>query len=114
MYFDSGARQDQECEAKQNEVKPVSEFSVAALLKTPTVTIRDVYCPGHLRSRQIAEECVTATQLVRYRGVHARHLRNDRTVVEGQPTAGFRPPKAPGSASPWRVVVSGDGFSLED
>ena len=60
----------------------MSEFSVQPLLKTPTVTIRDVYCLGSCR-HQSAEECTATTQLVfPYRGVFVRHLGSDQSVAE--------------------------------
>jgi len=60
----------------------VSEFSVHSLLKTPTVTIRDVYCLGSCR-HQGAEEFATSTELVfPYRGVYVRHLGHDQAVAE--------------------------------
>lgn len=58
------------------------EFTVEPLLKTRTVTIRDVYCQGSCR-RQSAEEFSTATHLVfPYRGVYVRHLGHDQAVAE--------------------------------
>jgi AraC family transcriptional regulator len=61
----------------------MSEFAAQSLLKTPTVTIRDVYCQGSCRN-QSAEECATATELVfPYRGVYVRHLGQDQAVAEG-------------------------------
>jgi AraC family transcriptional regulator len=58
------------------------EFAVQSLLKTPTVTIRDVRCQGSFR-HQTAEECATATQLVfPYRGVYIRHLGHDQAVAD--------------------------------
>jgi AraC family transcriptional regulator len=58
------------------------EFAVQSLLKSPTVTIRDVYCRGSCR-HQSAEECATATELVfPYRGVYVRHLGHDQAVAE--------------------------------
>jgi AraC family transcriptional regulator len=60
----------------------VSEFAVHTLLRTSTVTIRDVCCQGSVR-HQSAEECATATQLVfPYRGVYVRHLGHDQAVAE--------------------------------
>ncbi len=60
----------------------MSEFAVEHLLKTPTVTVRDVYCQGS-RREQTAEECTNATQLVfPYRGVYVRHLGRDQAVAE--------------------------------
>jgi AraC family transcriptional regulator len=61
----------------------MSEFAAQSLLKTPTVTIRDVYCQGSCRN-QSAEECATATELVfAYRGVYVRHLGQVQAVAEG-------------------------------
>src|ERR1700730_18309565 len=60
----------------------MSEFAAQSLLKTPTDTIRDVYCQGSCRN-QSAEECATVTQLVfPYRGVYVRHLGHDQAVAE--------------------------------
>ena len=58
------------------------EFAVQSLLRSPTVTIRDVYCLGSCR-HQGAEEFATATELVfPYRGVYVRHLGQDQAVAE--------------------------------
>src|SRR5260221_2583861 len=58
------------------------ELAVHTLLKTPTVTVRDVCCRGSCR-HQSAEECATATELVfPYRGVYARHLGRDQAIAE--------------------------------
>jgi AraC family transcriptional regulator len=60
----------------------MSEFVVQYLLKTPTVTIRDLYCQGSCRHPS-AEEFATATELVfSYRGVYVRHLGDDQAVAE--------------------------------
>ena len=68
--------------ASGDETKRVPEFSVQILLKSPTVTIRDVYCQGDCRP-QSAEECATAAELVfGYRGVYVRHLGQDQAVAE--------------------------------
>jgi AraC family transcriptional regulator len=65
-----------------NESKRVPEFAAQSLLKTPTVTIRDVHCQGTCR-HQSTEECATATELVfPYRGVYVRHLGQDQAVAE--------------------------------
>jgi AraC-like DNA-binding protein len=62
--------------------KIMPEFSAQTLLRSPTVTIRDVYCQGSC-SPQSAEECATATELVfPYRGVYVRHLGKDQAVAE--------------------------------
>ena len=68
--------------ALKSESKPVPEFSAQFLLKSSTVTIRDVYCHGSCR-HQSAEECATATEVVfPYRGVYVRHLGHDQAVAE--------------------------------
>jgi AraC-like DNA-binding protein len=60
----------------------VPEFNVQYLLRSPTVTIRDVCCQGSA-PHPSAEECATATQLVfPYRGVFVRHLGHDQAVAE--------------------------------
>jgi AraC family transcriptional regulator len=62
--------------------KCVPEFAVQSLLKSRSVTIRDVYCRGSCRHRS-AEEFATATELVfPYRGVYVRHLGHDQAVAE--------------------------------
>ena len=68
--------------ALKSESKPVPEFAAQFLLKSSTVTIRDVYCHGSCR-HQSAEECATATEVVfPYRGVYVRHLGHDQAVAE--------------------------------
>jgi AraC family transcriptional regulator len=68
--------------ALRNETKSVPEFAAQSLLKSSTITIRDVYCHGSCR-RQSAEEFATATELVfPYRGVYVRHLGHDQAVAE--------------------------------
>ena len=58
------------------------EVSTQTLLRSPTITIRDVYCQGSC-SPQSAEECATVTELVfPYRGVYVRHLGQDQAVAE--------------------------------
>jgi AraC-like DNA-binding protein len=60
----------------------LSEFSVQTLLKTASLTLRDVCCAGHCK-HQSAEECAGNTELVfPYRGVFARHLGRDQAVGE--------------------------------
>jgi AraC-like DNA-binding protein len=60
----------------------LSEFSVQTLLKTQSLTVRDVRCAGQCR-HQSAEECAGNTELVfPYRGVFARHLGRDQAVGE--------------------------------
>jgi AraC family transcriptional regulator len=64
------------------EVELAPEVAVRTLLKTPTVTVRDVCCQGACR-HQSEEECATATELVfPYRGVFARHLGRDQAIAE--------------------------------
>ena len=85
----------------------VPEFAARCLLKSPTVTIRDVYCRGTCR-HETAEECSIATELVfPYRGVYVRHLGHDQAVAEANQvlffnsTEGYRVshPVAGGDAS---------------
>ena len=60
----------------------VPEVAVQFLLKSPTVTIRDVCCQGTRRDKS-AEERTAATELVfPYRGVYVRHLGSDQEVAE--------------------------------
>jgi len=68
--------------ALKSESKRVPEFAAQSLLKSSTVTIRDVYCQGSCR-HQSAEECATSTGVVfPYRGVYVRHLGHDQAVAE--------------------------------
>jgi AraC family transcriptional regulator len=58
------------------------EINARSLLKTDTVTIRDVCCQGR-QTHPSAEERTTATELVfPYRGVFVRHLGRDEAVGE--------------------------------
>jgi AraC family transcriptional regulator len=58
------------------------EIAVQFLLRSPTVTIRDVYCKGNCR-HQSAEEWASVTELVfPYRGVYVRHLGSDQAIAE--------------------------------
>jgi AraC family transcriptional regulator len=67
------------------------EVTVQPLLKTPTVTVRDVCCQGNCK-HQSAEECVSATHLVfTYRGVFMRHLGRDQAVAEANQVLFFNP-----------------------
>jgi AraC family transcriptional regulator len=60
----------------------MSEFTVQSLLKTPSVTVRDVYCQGGCR-HQGGEEYAETTQLVfPYRGIYVRHMGRDEAVAE--------------------------------
>ena len=68
--------------AIRNQSECVAEFASQSLLKSQTVTIRDVYCRGSC-SHQSAEECATATELVfPYRGLYVRHLARDQAVAD--------------------------------
>jgi AraC family transcriptional regulator len=59
-----------------------TDFSTEQLLKSATVLIRDVYCPGRCRD-QSEEEYARATELVfPYRGAFVRHLGSDQAVAE--------------------------------
>ena len=67
---------------ERTERESISEVSVQFLLKSPTVTIRDVCCEGRCRDKS-AEEWTTATELVfPYRGVYVRHVGNHQAVAE--------------------------------
>jgi len=83
----------------------MSEFTVQSLLKTPSVTVRDVYCRGSCR-HQSAEECAGTTQLVfPYRGVYVRHMGRDEAVAEANQVLFFN------AGEPYRVshpVPGGD------
>ena len=83
----------------------MSEFTVKSLLKTPSVTVRDVYCRGSCR-HQSAEECAGTTQLVfPYRGVYVRHMGRDEAVAEANQVLFFN------AGEPYRVshpVPGGD------
>ena len=58
------------------------EVSAQPLLKTPTVTVRDVCCQGNCKHMS-AEECANAAHLVfPYRGVYTRHVGNDQAVAD--------------------------------
>jgi AraC family transcriptional regulator len=66
----------------KDEGRATPEFVVQALLRSPTITIRDTYCQGSCR-HQNTEECATITQLVfPYRGVYVRHLGDNQAVAE--------------------------------
>jgi AraC-like DNA-binding protein len=68
--------------ASKNDDRPVVEVDAQVLLKSPTITIRDVYCQGNCR-HQSKEEYANATELVfPYRGVFVRHLGHDQAVAE--------------------------------
>jgi hypothetical protein len=89
----------------RNETKPVPEFVVESLLRSPTVAIRDTYCRGTCR-HQSAEECTTTTQLVfPYRGAYVRHVGHDQAVAEANQVLFSMPLKVTGSSHP---VPGGD------
>jgi AraC family transcriptional regulator len=69
--------------------KLMPDFAAQSLLKSPTITIRDVYCQGKCR-HQSAEESATVTELVfPYRGVYVRHLGHDQAVAEANQVLSF-------------------------
>jgi len=88
------------------------EVAVQSLLKTPTVTIQDVCCPGSCQ--QSAEECATATQLVfPYRGVYVRRLGRDEAVAEANQVLFFNAAEGyrvthpvPGGDASLTVIIS--------
>jgi len=73
------------------------EFSIDTLLRSPAITIRDVYCRGTCR-HQGPEECATSTELVfPYRGAYVRHLGSDQAVAEANQVLFFN------AGEPYRV-----------
>ena len=66
----------------QRRRKAKEEFSADLLLRSSTVSVRDVYCQGSCKGRS-SEEFATATELVfPYRGTYVRHLGEDQAVAE--------------------------------
>ncbi len=60
----------------------MSQFSVAKILETEMVSVRDVLCTGECRRRS-DEECARVTSLVfPYRGVFLRHVGKTDVVAE--------------------------------
>ena len=87
----------------------MSQFSVQPLLRTDTLTIRDVVCDGTCRHIS-AEECTAATHLVfPYRGVYVRHLGRSDAVAEANQVLFFN------EAEGYRVShpISGGDASLD-
>src|SRR5262245_16909546 len=87
----------------------MSQFAVRLLLRTDTLTIRDVVCDGACRHTS-AEECATATHLVfPYRGIFVRHLGRSDAVAEANQVLFFN------EAEGYRVShpVSGGDASLD-
>ncbi len=87
------------------------EFHVQVLLRTPTVTVRDVSCPGG-PVHPDAPERVSSTHLVfPYRGTYVRHVGSDATVADANHVLLFN------AGETYRVshpVAGGDGsLSLE-
>ena len=58
------------------------EFAAQFLLKTPTLTIRDVCCRGTCRQQSKEENAATTELVFPYRGVYVRHLGPDQAVAE--------------------------------
>src|SRR3954470_8775892 len=84
----------------------MSEFSVDHLLKTASLTIRDVNCHGTCR-QMTPEECASDTQLVfPYRGVYLLHLGQDQGVQEANQVLFFNAGEAYRVSHP---VAGGDG-----
>lgn len=83
----------------------MSEFTVQALLQTPSVAVDDVYCRGSCRHLS-AEECSGTTHLVfPYRGIYVRHIGRDAAVAEANQALFFN------AGEPYRVshpVPGGD------
>jgi len=90
------------------ERRSIPEFDAHLLLRSRTVTIRDVCCQGRCKQPS-AEEYATATELVfPYRGVYIRHLGNSQAVAEANQVLFFN------AAESYRVShpVSGGDASL--
>src|SRR3982751_2115172 len=67
----------------------MSDFSAHTLLRTHTVSVRDVCCRGECRHKS-AEECAAATSLVfPYRGAYVRHLGQEEAVAEANQVVFF-------------------------
>jgi AraC-like DNA-binding protein len=60
----------------------MSEFTVRALLETPTVEIHDVGCRGSHRQMSAEEYTATTHVVFPYRGVYVRHLGQEQAVAE--------------------------------
>ena len=58
------------------------EFTIQTLLQTPTVTVRDVYCPGTCRHMGEEERSSETLLVFPYRGVYVRHVGDNLTVAE--------------------------------
>jgi AraC family transcriptional regulator len=59
-----------------------SEFTVQSLLRTPTVTVRDVCCRGSARGPSVEEQALETQLVFPYRGAYVRHLGDDDAVAE--------------------------------
>jgi AraC family transcriptional regulator len=69
----------------------MSEVVAHPLLKTPSIAIRDICCPGGCK-HQSPEEYANYTHLVfPYRGVYVRHLGRDTAVAEANQMLFFNP-----------------------
>jgi AraC-like DNA-binding protein len=67
----------------------MNELTVALLLETPTVGVRDVACNGACRHRG-PSECAVATHLVfPYRGAYVRHVGRQDAVAEANQVVFF-------------------------
>jgi AraC-like DNA-binding protein len=87
----------------------VTDFVAGTLLRTPTVAVQDVACPGLCRHAG-AEECATATHLVfPYRGTFVRHLGRDDAVADANQALAFNAGEAYRVSHP---VAGGDACLL--
>lgn len=72
-------------EVKSAEIKRervACEFSADLLLRSSSLSVRDVYCAGRCREES-AEEHTAVTEIVfPYRGIFVRHLGSDQAVAE--------------------------------
>lgn len=60
----------------------MSSFAVHALLETPTVVVRDVWCGGGDRHPGAPEHAAETQLVFAYRGAYVRHLGRDEAVAE--------------------------------
>jgi AraC-like DNA-binding protein len=60
----------------------MSDFSIEVLLRTPTVTVRDVTCAGTCAHRSDPESAHVTQLVFPYRGTYVRHVGPDEVVAD--------------------------------
>jgi AraC family transcriptional regulator len=94
-------------------------FTVEVLLQTPTLTVRDVLCPGGTAHRD-GPETVGATQLVfPYRGTYVRHVGDEAVVADASQVLFFNAGETyhvshPNPGSDASLVVQADPVLLRE